>query len=136
VNSWARGYSHLIFSLVLDSFSTQAQPSVPDNANISYAATSSRDKTIKIWDALRGQCLHTLVSSVIHLISWIVFYRLCRLATTTGCALSFFIQMASICSLQPMITRYEFGSSKLGDVFAKSRPMNDLSHPSRGDGRL
>jgi len=34
---------------------------VPDNANISYAATASRDKTIKIWDALRGQCLHTLV---------------------------------------------------------------------------
>lgn len=37
-----------------------AQTGVPDNANISYAATSSRDKTIKIWDALRGQCLHTL----------------------------------------------------------------------------
>ncbi|KAH9974741.1 dynein regulator [Lactifluus volemus] len=35
----------------------RAQPSVPDNANISYAATSSRDKTIKIWDALRGQLL-------------------------------------------------------------------------------
>ncbi|KAI9452749.1 dynein regulator [Russula earlei] len=38
-----------------------AQSGVPDNANISYAATSSRDKTIKLWDALRGQCLHTLV---------------------------------------------------------------------------
>jgi len=40
---------------------TVAQSGAPDNANISYAATSSRDKTIKIWDALRGQCLHTFI---------------------------------------------------------------------------
>ena len=32
-----------------------------DAVAIAYAATASRDKTIKLWDALRGQCLHTLV---------------------------------------------------------------------------
>ncbi|ESK97370.1 platelet-activating factor acetylhydrolase ib alpha subunit [Moniliophthora roreri MCA 2997] len=31
------------------------------NASIVFAVTGSRDMTIKIWDAIRGQCLHTLV---------------------------------------------------------------------------
>ncbi len=26
-----------------------------------FAVTAARDKTVKIWDAVRGQCLHTLV---------------------------------------------------------------------------
>lgn len=30
-------------------------------ASIVFAVTAARDKTVKIWDAVRGQCLHTLV---------------------------------------------------------------------------
>jgi len=34
---------------------------VPANT-LAFAVTASRDKTVKIWDAIRGQCLYTLVS--------------------------------------------------------------------------
>ncbi|KAI0044789.1 dynein regulator [Auriscalpium vulgare] len=37
------------------------QPAVTDSVSVAYVVTSGRDKQIKIWDALRGQCLHTLV---------------------------------------------------------------------------
>ncbi|KAK0231337.1 dynein regulator [Armillaria fumosa] len=30
-------------------------------ASIVFAVTAARDKTVKIWDAIRGQCLHTLI---------------------------------------------------------------------------
>jgi len=38
-----------------------AHTSKVDSMAISFVATGSRDKTIKIWDALRGQCLWTFV---------------------------------------------------------------------------
>ncbi|THH18967.1 hypothetical protein EW146_g2117 [Bondarzewia mesenterica] len=37
------------------------QPAITEGIAIAHVATGSRDKTIKIWDAIRGQCLHTLV---------------------------------------------------------------------------
>ncbi|KAI0313948.1 dynein regulator [Amylostereum chailletii] len=37
------------------------QPAVTEAIAVAHVVTSSRDKTIKIWDAIRGQCLHTLV---------------------------------------------------------------------------
>ncbi|KAI0065041.1 dynein regulator [Artomyces pyxidatus] len=38
-----------------------AQPAITEAISIAYVVTSSRDKQIKIWDAIRGQCLHTLI---------------------------------------------------------------------------
>jgi len=55
--------------------------------------------------------------------------------TMIGCGPSYFTQMASTFSRQPMITRYAFGSSKPDDVFARLRLTRDLSRHSRGVGR-
>lgn len=33
----------------------------PPGTSIVFAVTASRDKTVRIWDAIRGQCLYTLV---------------------------------------------------------------------------
>lgn len=46
------------------------QPANPRSAKIdalgvTFVATGSRDKTIKIWDALTGQCLWTFVSALL-----------------------------------------------------------------------
>jgi WD40 repeat protein len=38
-----------------------AQSLKVDSLGISFVMTASRDKTIKLWDALRGQCLWTFV---------------------------------------------------------------------------
>jgi WD40 repeat protein len=35
-----------------------------DQMGITFVATGSRDKTIKIWDAIRGICLWTFVCSL------------------------------------------------------------------------
>jgi platelet-activating factor acetylhydrolase IB subunit alpha len=42
----------------------------PSGASIVFAVTASRDKTVKIWDAIRGQCLYTLVRTVFRLLSF------------------------------------------------------------------
>ncbi|KAI0029132.1 dynein regulator [Vararia minispora EC-137] len=39
----------------------QKGPAITDTISVAHVVTASRDKTIKIWDAIRGQCLHTLV---------------------------------------------------------------------------
>ncbi|KAJ7577381.1 dynein regulator [Mycena floridula] len=36
-------------------------PPEADTASFSYVVTGSRDKTVKLWDAIRGQCLWTFV---------------------------------------------------------------------------
>jgi WD40 repeat protein len=36
-------------------------PAPVPTTTISFAVTASRDKTVKIWDAIRGHCLYTLV---------------------------------------------------------------------------
>ncbi|KZV69612.1 nuclear distribution protein PAC1 [Peniophora sp. CONT] len=39
----------------------QKTAAVAETISVAHVVTASRDKTIKIWDAIRGHCLHTLV---------------------------------------------------------------------------
>ncbi|KIM71777.1 hypothetical protein PILCRDRAFT_830134 [Piloderma croceum F 1598] len=43
-----------------------AQTSKIDSMGVTFVATGSRDKTVRIWDGLRGQCLWTFFSKVGH----------------------------------------------------------------------
>lgn len=56
-----------------------AQSLKVDSLGISFVMTASRDKTIKLWDALRGQCLWTFVSRLpfldLHFLTNCVFDR-------------------------------------------------------------
>ncbi len=80
-----------------------------------FVATGSRDKSIRLWDALTGVCLRTFVSALLRTIGDDDVSRglNLRTVTTTGFERSYFTLPANTSSPHPTTRPSEFGIFKL-----------------------
>lgn len=101
-----------------------------------YVATGSRDKVIKLWDALSGQLIRNLVGAMLsYFLKSIHLHVFTSQVTITGSEPLYSTQQENIFYLALTTSRFVCGSYRQVDVLRPSRRTRTSSLPWLGVGR-